>query len=220
MIKDGRNAIKTRHIIIQKFFKQDELWGERYFWVKENMLYREATYMDKECKTGQGTFKWYRENGTLKNITVYEQGKRQTADYFYENGKKKGHIIYTSTGSEQQGWDENGIEIPNYIVERGAMFPGGSNGWKAYLEHNLDPFVAARANAPIGIYPVKVQFIVDKEGNVSDVQATEVPSECKPCGKEAVRIIKKGPKCGPAIQDNKPVIYQAFQYISWQVAGQ
>jgi len=103
-------------------------------------------------------------------------------------------------------------------VEKEAQFPGGMEAWKRYLERNLNANVAADDGAAIGNYTVKVQFIVDKEGGISNVQAIEVPPACPGCGPEAVKVIKKGPKWEPAIQNGRNVIYQAVQFITFQVA--
>ncbi len=103
-------------------------------------------------------------------------------------------------------------------VEKEAKFPGGMDGWKKYLERNLDAQVAANDGAPTGNYTVKVQFIVDKQGNISNVQAIEVPKPCPSCGPEAVKVIKKGPKWEPAVQNGRNVIYQAIQFVTFQVA--
>ncbi|MCW3111633.1 MAG: hypothetical protein JWR18_29 [Segetibacter sp.] len=103
-------------------------------------------------------------------------------------------------------------------VEKEAKFPGGMDGWKRYLERNLNANVAADDGAPTGNYTVKVQFIVDKEGGISNVQAIEVPKACPSCGPEAVKVIKKGPKWEPAVQNGRNVIYQAIQYVTFQVA--
>ncbi|MCW3078734.1 energy transducer TonB [Segetibacter sp.] len=103
-------------------------------------------------------------------------------------------------------------------VEKEAKFPGGMDGWKRYLERNLNANVAADDGAPAGNYTVKVQFIVDKEGGISNVQAIEVPKTCPSCGPEAVKVIKKGPKWEPAVQNGRNVIYQAIQYVTFQVA--
>lgn len=105
-------------------------------------------------------------------------------------------------------------------VEKEAKFPGGMDGWKRYLERNLNANVAADDGAPAGNYTVKVQFIVDKEGGISNVQAIEVPKACPSCGPEAVKVIKKGPKWEPAVQNGRNVIYQAIQYVTFQVAEQ
>ena len=103
-------------------------------------------------------------------------------------------------------------------VEKEAKFPGGPDAWKKYLERNLDANVAANDGAPTGNYTVKVQFIVDKEGNISNVQAIEVPKPCPSCGPEAIKVIKKGPQWDPAIQNGRKVIYQAIQFVTFQVA--
>jgi protein TonB len=103
-------------------------------------------------------------------------------------------------------------------VEKEAKFPGGPEGWRKYLERNLDANVAANDGAPTGNYQVKVQFIVDKEGNISNVQAIDVPKACPSCGPEAVKVIKKGPKWEPAVQNGRNVIYQAIQFITFIVA--
>jgi periplasmic protein TonB len=62
-----------------------------------------------------------------------------------------------------------------------------------------------------------VQFIVSKEGTVSNVKAVEVPKACKPCGADAVNTIMASPDWEPAIQNNEPVKYQAIQYVTFVV---
>jgi protein TonB len=49
---------------------------------------------------------------------------------------------------------------------------------------------------------VVVRFIVDKEGNVSDVEAISGPA---PLQKEAVRVIRLSGKWEPAIQNGRKV---------------
>jgi periplasmic protein TonB len=102
-------------------------------------------------------------------------------------------------------------------VEKEAKFPGGPEAWRRYLERNLNANAAQEDGAPAGNYTVKVQFIVDKEGNISNVQAIESPKACPSCAAEAVKIIKKGPKWDPAVQNGRNVIYQAIQFVTFQV---
>jgi periplasmic protein TonB len=102
-------------------------------------------------------------------------------------------------------------------VEKEAKFPGGPEAWRRYLERNLNANAAQEDGAPAGNYTVKVQFIVDKEGNISNVQAIETPKACPSCAAEAVKIIKKGPKWEPAVQNGRNVIYQAIQFVTFQV---
>lgn len=195
-------------------YKIDQLWRRKDFWVKGNILQMEGSYREQDCKTMHGIFNWYNQNSTLTKSAEYINGKVKTARFYYANGKRRAEIIYTAGGSVQMGWDENGQEIPGYIASKEARFPGGSEGWKEYLERKLDRN-AASASKP-GLYTVEVRFIVDPEGEVRDVRAVSVPEECLPCGEEAKRVIRKSPKWEPAIQFNKPVIYQAIQYVTFQ----
>lgn len=105
-------------------------------------------------------------------------------------------------------------------AEKEPSFPGGEKAWYRYLEQNLNSNVAINSGALNGVYDVTVQFTVDENGNISDVQAVNVPKRCTACGDEAVRIIRKGPKWEPAIQNGKMVKFRAFQNISFILTGQ
>jgi protein TonB len=114
--------------------------------------------------------------------------------------------------------DDEDFEKTFTKVEKEAKFPGGMEGWKKYLERNLNAGVATDDGAAMGYYTVKVRFIVDKEGGISNVEAIEVPTACPSCGPEAVKVIKKGPRWEPAIQNDRKVNYQAIQLVTFQVA--
>ena len=73
-------------------------------------------------------------------------------------------------------------------VEIESEFPGGAAAWLRYLNKNLRYPDDAVNNEIQGT--VVVQFIVDKEGNVSDVQAISGPDNGG-LRDEAVRVIKK-----------------------------
>ncbi len=125
----------------------------------------------------------------------------------------------TGTGiAEEPKRKEEDYEKTFTKVEKEAKFPGGMEAWKKYLERNLNANVAADDGAAMGNYTVKVQFIVDKEGGISNVRAIEVPAACLHCGAEAVKVIENGPEWEPAIQNGRKVIYQAIQFITFQVA--
>src|SRR5215470_9084886 len=68
---------------------------------------------------------------------------------------------------EKKDDDENKIFEK---VEVEAQFPGGDAAWRKFLERNLRGDVASENGAPAGVYMVLIQFIVDKEGNVSDIK--------------------------------------------------
>lgn len=101
-------------------------------------------------------------------------------------------------------------------VEVEASFPGGLSAWARYLERNLNRDVPGENGAPPGTYPVVVQFIVDKEGNVSEVKA--LTNHGYGMEEEAVRAIKRGPKWTPAIQNGRQVKAYRKQPITFVIA--
>ena len=96
-------------------------------------------------------------------------------------------------------------------VEIEAEFPGGMNKWRQYLERNL----RVDENIPEGTYAVMVQFVVDTEGNISDV--TALTDHGYGMEDEAKRVIKRGPKWNPAIQNGRQVKAYRKQLITFQV---
>ena len=98
-------------------------------------------------------------------------------------------------------------------VENPAEFPGGPDGWKRYLERTLAYPEIAQENGTQGV--VRVQFIVDREGNISEVKALNDPGDG--LADEAVRIIKRGPKWKPAEQNGRKVIYRHVQQITFRL---
>ncbi len=100
-------------------------------------------------------------------------------------------------------------------VQIEAEFPGGPSAWKRYLERNLNQNVPSENGAPPGKYTVILNFQVDKNGNISDIQADSGPYGTK---EEAIKVIKKGPSWKPAVQNGHNVAYRAKQAITFVVA--
>ena len=101
-------------------------------------------------------------------------------------------------------------------VENEAAFPGGDAAWRRFLEKNLNPSTPIDNGAPEGTYQVIVRFIVSKDGSISDVQA-----ETKHgfgMEDEAVKVIKRGPKWTPALQNGRNVNAYRRQPITFVVS--
>ena len=100
-------------------------------------------------------------------------------------------------------------------VQIQAGFPGGMEGWKRFLIrtwHTPDKAIAEN------IYgTVVVEFIVDKEGVVSDIKAISGPEELQ---KEAVRVIGRSGKWTPAIQNGHKVASYKRQPIVVQLVNE
>jgi protein TonB len=87
-------------------------------------------------------------------------------------------------------------------VEIESMYPGGAAAWLRYLNKNFRYPQDAINNEIQGT--VVVQFIVDKEGNVSEVEAVSGP-ETGGLREEAIRVIRQSGKWIPAIQNGRQV---------------
>ncbi len=109
--------------------------------------------------------------------------------------------------------DEDRIFIK---VEQESTYPTGMPGWQRYLNKYLH-YPDEAVNKEIqGV--VVVQFIVDKEGNVSDVQAVSGPDEGG-LREEAVRVIKKSGKWTAAVQNGNKVKSYKKQPITFKLGG-
>jgi protein TonB len=102
------------------------------------------------------------------------------------------------------------------VVQIESEFPGGQAAWVKYLQRNLNSDVPNQNGAPPGKYTVMVSFIVDKEGNISEVTADKDPGYGTK--DEAIKAIKKGPKWTAAVQNGRKVTSRKRQAITFQVS--
>lgn len=100
-------------------------------------------------------------------------------------------------------------------VQIQASFPGGPEAWQKYLQRNLRAEVAGENGASAGRYTVVVSFLVDRDGNISEVKAENDPGYGT--SDEAVRVIQRGPKWKPAVQNGRNVIYRQRQTVVFEV---
>lgn len=99
-------------------------------------------------------------------------------------------------------------------VEVEAQFPGGEGKWNKYVYNeimkNIDDLTD---DGQAGT--CEVQFIVDKEGNVSNVEALSMKGS--KLAEVAVNAIKKGPKWIPAIQNGRQVKAWRRQKVTFKL---
>ena len=113
--------------------------------------------------------------------------------------------------------DETDYDKTFTKVEIESDYPGGAAQWARYLGKTLHYPDEAVNNEIQGT--VIVQFIVDKEGNVSDVEAISGPSDGG-LRDEAVRVIKKSGKWIPAQQNGRQVKSYKKQPIVFKLGEQ
>jgi len=98
----------------------------------------------------------------------------------------------------------------NTIVVSESEFPGGNNAWYNYLGRNLYyPEWALRR----GIRgTVIVKFVIDEDGNVTNVKAVSGPNELR---ESAIDVIKKSPKWLPSKRNGVPIKSDKTQPINF-----
>ncbi len=111
--------------------------------------------------------------------------------------------IFTADPPNGPGKDPGGIIQPKEVkepeeirttVDVTAKFEGN---WIKFLQKNLNAETPVNNGAAPGRYSVVIQFVVDREGNVSDIKA--LTNHGYGVEEEAVRVLKKAPKWQPAI---------------------
>ena len=90
------------------------------------------------------------------------------------------------------------------FVEQQPSFPGGESEMNKFIKKNLKYPPAALRNGLEGL--VVVQFVVNKEGQISDVQV--VKKLGGGTDEEAMRVVKMMPAFSPAKQNGRPVSFR------------
>ncbi len=87
------------------------------------------------------------------------------------------------------------------VVEQLPEFPGGATAYMKWLTKNLRYPITAQQQKVNG--KVVVQFVVNKNGSVSDIKILE-PLD-PDCDKEVVRVLSMMPKWKPGMEKDHPV---------------
>lgn len=111
-------------------------------------------------------------------------------------------VAFTQEGLSQPESDSDDYDKTFTKVEIESAFPGGVVAWLRYLNRTLRYPDEAVNNRIQGV--VIVQFIVDKQGNISDVHAISGPDRGG-LREEAVRAIRNSGKWTPAVQNGRQV---------------
>ena len=87
------------------------------------------------------------------------------------------------------------------VVEKMPEFPGGPDGLSNFLTKNIKyPSKALKKGVEGKVY---AQFIVEKDGSVSDIKI--IRGIGSGCDEETIRVIKLMPNWTPGAQRGKPV---------------
>lgn len=150
---------------------------------------------------GESATKKYGEKGKNGVIEIITKKSNPADDKVIDDRRIKGDGIKVFTQAEKD-----------------AQFPGGQDGWRNYLQKNLDASISIKNGAPEGTYTVQVQFVVHPDGYISDIKT--LTHHGYGMEEEVVKLIKNGPKWVPAEQNGHEVASIRKQPVTFVVAAQ
>jgi protein TonB len=84
-------------------------------------------------------------------------------------------------------------------VDVEAEFPGGADSLRKYIIDNIIMDSILEFSDKEMYNKVLVRFVVNKDGNVEQVEIDRAGDYCPPCNKEALRLVKSMPKWSPGM---------------------
>lgn len=131
-------------------------------------------------------------------------------------GSDHGGIVDTTTKSNGTG-TANVTQAPEPDrIEHTVDIPASCDcNWAKFLLANLRGEVPVDNGAPAGRYTVLIQFVVDREGNVSDIKP--LTDHGYGMETEAMRVLKKAKGWKPGIQNGIEVKSYHRQPITFEV---
>jgi TonB-dependent SusC/RagA subfamily outer membrane receptor len=144
--------------------------------------------------------------------------KDSAAVSLYGEQARDGVILIVTKDNPNPGVKNSNDPDDDIIFEKTEVepaFPGGADAWKQFLTKNMNAAVPVKKHAPAGAYTVWVQFIVDKEGNISGIRA--LTNHGFGMEQECTRLIKLSPQWIPAMQNGHKVKAYRKQPITFVV---
>ena len=189
-------------------------------WQKWDTLQRkiDSTVYLQDQPTLSTTFSYYK-NGTLSYSTTKDSLLDTYSSVSYtKEGIKSSEVFFHGQKGVVNTFTENGTVTDSVFTreEKEAEFPGGEKGWRAFLERNLNPDVPIKRKARPGTYTVRIKFIVQKDGSISDISAET--NYGYGMEEEVIRVITKGPKWIPAVQYGRKVKAYRIQPVTFVVS--
>ncbi|HEX7754448.1 MAG TPA: energy transducer TonB [Niabella sp.] len=196
-----------------KYYKMDILEGLFQRWDSLGRMTDSAIYQNGKVVYNRIIHYW--NNNKIINEIITDSINNTLTDLSYDSaGAKIREIIFTADKGIERKYDKNGSIIDsdslNTREQKDASYPGN---WATYLTNTLDGSVPYKKGAPRGKYKTTTQFIIEKDGSLSDIKA--FTNNGYGMEEEAIRVIKKSGKWTPAKQYGKSVKAYRKQSITF-----
>ncbi|SFB04444.1 protein TonB [Flavobacterium swingsii] len=141
----------------------------------------------------------------VEEIKTIEELKDKTISEKDQKGDPNAKIVIDQpTGDGDQGAEIVDNTIYNSAgIEVQPGYPGGMDKFGGFIKKNFNTEdIASKLNSDL-TGKVIVKFVVEKDGTLTDIQVIrDLGYGTK---EEAIRVLRKGPKWTPGIQNGKPV---------------
>ncbi len=124
-------------------------------------------------------------------------------------------VIKKSAELRSANVEKNSNQLDSKIFSKVDIDAKYDGNWRSFLEHNINGQVAVDNGAPPGTFTVIVQFVVDENGNVSDL--TPLTHHGYGMEEEAIRVLDLSGKWTPAVQDGESVKAYRKQPLTFQI---
>jgi len=154
-----------------------------------------------------------------KDIPTKDDLTDAKIDVESKDGVKDERLATTDEIDDKKGIIEaKKDEDPDAIVPIVQIDASYNGDWVKFLTRNLNADVPVTNGAPVGRYTIIIQFVVDREGNVSDIAA--LTSYGYGMEQEAIRVLRKAKGWKPGIQNGHEVKSYHKQPITFVVEDQ
>ena len=167
---------------------------------------------------------------TLGNYNVYA---RETGGSVYLWLRTE-YSIGTTTDScvsiTEKAIDDHTFDLPALPLKKidfasmqsGPRFPGKEGAWQKYLQANLNSqlgikYIKLAKDQQSASVTVNVEFVVAKDGSISDIQVLNKKEVHPKLAGEAVRVVQDSPRWLPAQAYGQPINGSVRQSITFSV---
>jgi hypothetical protein len=179
--------------------KEDGLWQK---WDSSGALIDSTTYDSGRVIT-EATFH-YQPVGKLVREAIDDPVKKTHREILYDGDK-----ITSDTTLALPYHHDNDIIFIKTEVE--SAFPGGNEAWPKYISRKIDKRIDELSKSDN--CTCLVRFVIDTEGNISNVQA--MTFENTKLAEVAIHAIQIGPKWIPAMQNGRKVKSYRLQPVTF-----
>lgn len=192
-------------------YNNNQLNGSWRKWNEDSNLI-DSLFYDHGRMVDSARFFYIKDKLSSYDVTHFKNNEYES--YVYnDSGKLVTEVFFKGNKGIRKDYNASGIVKTDSLFTREgkeASFPGGARAWQIYITREIENKIDKFTDRDYGTCVVR--FIIDTDGQVSDVQATTMKGTL--LAQMAVNAIKQGPKWIPAVQYGRIVKAYRLQPVT------